>query len=82
MNRALADKWLAKARAHEEAMRTADGEECFLHREIAETLRQCASDLQGVKTPTSNINECPSCKRKFKDGETCSRGGCPMGGDF
>jgi len=30
----------------------------------------------------TNINECPSCKRMFKDGETCSRGGCPMGGDF
>jgi hypothetical protein len=28
-----------------------------------------------------DINECPSCKRMFRDGETCSRGGCPMGGD-
>jgi hypothetical protein len=28
-----------------------------------------------------NINECPSCKRVFIDGETCSQGGCPMGGD-
>ena len=25
---------------------------------------------------------CPSCGRVFKDGETCSMGGCPMGGDF
>jgi len=29
-----------------------------------------------------NINKCPSCQRMFVDGETCSRGGCPMGGDF
>lgn len=27
-------------------------------------------------------DRCPSCKRLFRDGETCSRGGCPMGGDF
>ena len=48
MNRELAEKWLAKARKHEDAMRAADGkndEEYFLHREIAETLRQCAFDL-------------------------------------
>jgi ribosomal protein L32 len=30
----------------------------------------------------STVNECPSCKQMFVDGETCSRGGCPMGGDF
>ena len=29
----------------------------------------------------SNINKCPSCSRMFVDGETCPRGGCPMGGD-
>ena len=34
------------------------------------------------RVPYSNINECSSCKRMFKDGETCSMGGCPMGGDF
>lgn len=34
------------------------------------------------KVPYSNVNECPYCKRMFRDGETCSRGGCPMGGDF
>lgn len=28
------------------------------------------------------INKCPGCGRMFVDGETCSRGGCPMGGDF
>ena len=26
-------------------------------------------------------NKCPSCSRMFVDGETCPRGGCPMGGD-
>lgn len=31
--------------------------------------------------PISNVNKCPSCKRMFIDGETCLRGGCPMGGD-
>lgn len=34
------------------------------------------------RPPLSNINPCPSCDRIFKDGETCTRGGCPMGGDF
>jgi len=33
------------------------------------------------EAPQSNVNECLSCKRMFVDGETCSRGGCPMGGD-
>lgn len=32
--------------------------------------------------PYSHINQCPSCGRMFVDGDTCSRGGCPMGGDF
>lgn len=26
--------------------------------------------------------KCASCGKDFKDGETCPRGGCPMGGDF
>lgn len=26
-------------------------------------------------------NKCPCCQRDFKDGETCTKGGCPMGGD-
>jgi hypothetical protein len=30
----------------------------------------------------SSTNKCPACDRMFTDGETCSRGGCPMGGDF
>jgi hypothetical protein len=52
-------------------------------------------DLEGQDPPTrederadyidglqqTNVNECPSCKRMFVDGETCSRGSCPMGGD-
>ena len=25
---------------------------------------------------------CPSCDRVFRDGETCTMGGCPMGGDL
>jgi hypothetical protein len=29
----------------------------------------------------ASVNDCPSCGRQFTDGETCSRGGCPMGGD-
>jgi hypothetical protein len=24
---------------------------------------------------------CRSCNKPFKDGDTCPRGGCPMGGD-
>lgn len=35
-----------------------------------------------VKPGPANVNECPACKRMFRDGETCGRGGCPMGGDF
>lgn len=27
-------------------------------------------------------NKCRACGRMFVDGETCSMGGCPMGGDF
>ena len=27
------------------------------------------------------VSQCPHCKRMFKDGDTCSIGGCPMGGD-
>lgn len=30
---------------------------------------------------STSVNDCPSCGRQFSDGETCSRGGCPMGGD-
>lgn len=26
--------------------------------------------------------ECPNCHRIFKNGDTCGKGGCPMGGDF
>jgi DnaJ-class molecular chaperone len=29
-----------------------------------------------------HVNFCTSCKRLFRDGDTCPRGGCPMGGDF
>lgn len=25
---------------------------------------------------------CRSCGKPFRDGDTCPRGGCPMGGDF
>ena len=27
-------------------------------------------------------NPCPSCGKPFFDGDTCGKGGCPMGGDF
>lgn len=27
-------------------------------------------------------NPCPSCGVPFFDGDTCSKGGCPCGGDF
>lgn len=27
-------------------------------------------------------DRCPACQRIFVQGGTCSRGGCPMGGDF
>lgn len=27
-------------------------------------------------------NPCPNCKQPFFDGDTCSMGGCPMGGDI
>lgn len=34
-----------------------------------------------ARAVNTNVNECRSCGRMFVDGETCSRGGCPMGGD-
>lgn len=27
-------------------------------------------------------NPCPNCKKPFFDGDTCGKGGCPMGGDL
>ena len=27
-------------------------------------------------------NPCPSCGKPFFDGDTCGKGGCPMGGDL
>ena len=52
----LADKWRAKARQHEEAMRDygdedEQDEEYYLHKEVAETLRQCARELIEVDQP-------------------------------
>jgi hypothetical protein len=32
--------------------------------------------------PAADPNFCRSCKKVFVQGSTCSRGGCPMGGDF
>lgn len=60
-----------------------------------EQVRKCGFECEGgplenndawrwivmTLTGAANINECPSCNRMFVDGETCSRGGCPMGGD-
>lgn len=34
-----------------------------------------------IGTMWEHGDPCPSCGRHFKDGETCSYGGCPMGGD-
>lgn len=31
---------------------------------------------------SNSVNKCNYCGRMFKDGETCPKGGCPMGGDF
>lgn len=45
---------------------------------VGTTLRVTAEAI----LPPSNVNKCPACQRMFTDGETCSRGGCPMGGDF
>lgn len=33
-------------------------------------------------SPQMNVNKCRSCGIMFRDGDTCPRGGCPMGGDF
>ena len=32
--------------------------------------------------PVVDPNFCRSCRKVFVQGSTCSRGGCPMGGDF
>jgi len=43
---------------------------------------ECLSEIPGYSHYTRSENICPACGRAFKDGQTCSRGGCPMGGDF
>lgn len=45
-------------------------------------LRQWHGMAGSRPAPAGPVNRCPSCDRMFRDGETCSRGGCPMGGDF
>ncbi len=37
---------------------------------------------QASNPSSQDVNECPSCKRMLRDGDTCGRGGCPMGRDF
>jgi transposase-like protein len=43
-----------------------------------------ANDAAAARFKITRQSEqiCPSCNRSFKDGDTCDRGGCPMGGDF
>lgn len=48
---------------------------------LAKALDAVGFALEALSNRPANVNECPSCKRVFVDGETCSRGGCPMGGD-
>jgi hypothetical protein len=46
----------------------------WVERELAEAEARLARAIGPRK--------CPSCKREFKNGDTCRMGGCPMGGDF
>lgn len=90
----LSQEWLAKARECDDAAKQDDisDEEALLYEESARHYRECEERLRPFvaagavviepQKPYSNINKCPCCERMFKDGETCTRGGCPMGGDF
>lgn len=51
---------------------------------LAQTIQNAIeTELEfGLKPPRKNGDPCPSCKQPFFDGGTCSRGGCPLGGDF
>lgn len=50
---------------------------------LGEALNIADRALEPATPPTRQaVNECPCCKRMFKDGETCVMGGGPMGGDF
>ena len=42
---------------------------------------ECIRDLTKALLATDE-HFCTSCKKTFKDGDTCPRGGCPMGGDL
>jgi|GEM_PF-4028414 len=53
----------------------------YCPREVIERRLASQADWKDNLKQT-NVNECPFCQRMFVDGETCSRGGCPMGGDF
>lgn len=45
-----------------------------------------ATEAEAIKDLMENHprsgNPCPACGVNFFDGDTCSKGGCPMGGDF
>lgn len=54
---------------------------------VSKRLMQDAGfDAQDIADCTAQarraLGECPCCRRMFVDGDTCSMGGCPMGGDF
>jgi len=53
-----------------------------IEKELGRLLDEGKARCARMNSRPININECPSCSRMFVDGETCSRGGCPMGGDF
>lgn len=45
------------------------------------THRASAIELKAIRLRDAE-KRCPSCDRVWIEGETCTRGGCPMGGDF
>lgn len=69
----IAKNGCRNTQAWHDVLEVADGALGEARRQEAEVQR---------KWPRSNVHECPNCKRMFKDGETCSMSGCPMGGDF
>lgn len=47
-----------------------------------EPKRDTRGRISHSHTEKRMANKCPGCGRMFVDGETCSMGGCPVGGDF
>lgn len=47
-----------------------------------EFLKDCQFERAEVFPSRVNGDPCPYCRKPYFDGDTCTFGGCPVGGDF